>query len=145
MAHLYAFTAYDALWLSGLTYVSSNQSSDIGILKRTLIKTASTYDGATGLTVLNEAGDRRSAGYDFWVINETNGSFNWLSNIRKPHLLELDVKITAVLNKMDHDLSHAALELSETDMGDDRARKILGIFAFQIRMLLIVRPLTGME
>lgn len=56
MAHLYAFTAYDALWLSTLTYVSSNQSSDIEILKRTLIKTASTYDGATGLTVLNEAG-----------------------------------------------------------------------------------------
>lgn|GEM_PF-524246 len=130
MSYLYAFTAYDALWLSTLTYIASNKSSDVNILKKTLVNTASSYDGATGLIMLNDAGDRKFASYDFWMINETNGTFAWerVANYQtnvSPILRELDNNITIVLDKMDEDLSRAAHELSRTDLQSADARKII--------------------
>lgn len=130
MAYLYSFTAYDALWLSTLTYINSNKSSDVNVLKKTLVNTASSYDGATGLILLNEAGDRQFASYDIWMINETNGTFVWervakyQTNI-PPILMELDMNITTVLDKMDENLSRSANELSKTDVQNADARKIL--------------------
>ncbi len=124
--HLYALTAYDALWLSALAYISSNGSSDVNVLKKALIETASSYDGATGPTILNEAGDRRFASYDFWAVNETGGRFNWFVKYTgDPVLTELDVKITTIFNKIDNDLSNASLMISKTGLNGTDARNIL--------------------
>ena len=38
---------------------------------------AEQYYGATGWTVLNEAGDRKFGSYDFFVLVEDNGNFQW--------------------------------------------------------------------
>lgn len=76
-AHVFGLVAYDALWLSTLTYTASNKSTDINVLKKVLTQIAASYQGATGLTELNEAGDRRFTTYDIWAIRETNGTFNW--------------------------------------------------------------------
>jgi len=46
-------------------------------LKKSLIKTAASFNGATGLTEFNEAGDRKFASYDFWAIKEKDGIFAW--------------------------------------------------------------------
>lgn len=75
--HVFGLVAYDALWLSVLTYMASDKSTDVNVLKKTLVKTAGSYQGATGVTELNEAGDRRFATYDIWAIQEKNGTFNW--------------------------------------------------------------------
>ncbi len=75
--HVFGLVAYDALWLSVLTYIASDKSTDVNVLKKTFVKTAGSYQGATGVTELNEAGDRRFATYDIWAIREKNGTFNW--------------------------------------------------------------------
>lgn len=76
-AHAFGIIAYDALWLATLTYIDSNKSTDINVLKKSLIKTAASFNGATGSITLNEAGDRKFASYDFWAINEKDGVFAW--------------------------------------------------------------------
>ncbi|MCZ7355763.1 MAG: penicillin-binding protein activator [Candidatus Methanoperedens sp.] len=76
-AHPFGIIAYDALWLATLTYIDSNKSADINVLKKTLIRTAASFSGATGSTEFNEAGDRKFASYDFWVIKEKHGLFTW--------------------------------------------------------------------
>lgn len=77
MAHALCIPAYDALWLATLTYVDSNKSTDINMLKKTLVQTAASFNGATGPTEFNEAGDRKFASYDFWAIKEKDGVFTW--------------------------------------------------------------------
>jgi branched-chain amino acid transport system substrate-binding protein len=81
-AHAFGIVAYDALWVAALTYIDSNKSADINVLKNTLIKTAASFNGATGSTELNEAGDRKFASYDFWVIKEKDGVFTWESTAK---------------------------------------------------------------
>lgn len=76
-AHAFGIIAYDALWLATLTYIDSNKSSDINVLKKTLTKTAASFSGATGPIALNEAGDRKIASYDFWAVKENDGIYKW--------------------------------------------------------------------
>jgi len=76
-SHAFGIIAYDALWVSTLTYIASNKNADINVLKKALVQTAATYNGATGLTAFNAAGDREFASYDFWAIKEKNGVFDW--------------------------------------------------------------------
>ena len=75
----YAELAYDALWVAALTYdkvVGANQKTtehnNINVLSKTLLRVASYYDGITGKTHLNDAGDRTSGSYDFWSITRKN-------------------------------------------------------------------------
>ena len=75
----YAELAYDALWVAALTYdkvVGANQKTtdhnNINVLSKTLPRVASYYDGITGKTLLNDAGDRISGSYDFWSITRKN-------------------------------------------------------------------------
>lgn len=75
--HAFGIIAYDALWLATLTFIDSNKSADISVLKKTLIKTAASLNGASGLTEFNEAGDRKFASYDFWAIKEKKGVLAW--------------------------------------------------------------------
>jgi ABC-type branched-subunit amino acid transport system substrate-binding protein len=63
--------------VSTLTYIASNKNTDINVLKKALVQTAASYNGATGLTAFNAAGDRKFASYDFWAIKEKNGVFEW--------------------------------------------------------------------
>ncbi len=77
MPHALCIPAYDALWLATLTYVESNKSTDINMLKKTLIQTAASFSGVMGPTEFNEAGDRKFASYDFWAIKEKGGVFTW--------------------------------------------------------------------
>jgi branched-chain amino acid transport system substrate-binding protein len=48
-------------------YVASGAPLDIERLKRALRTAAATGYGATGWTVLNEAGDRRYGNFDLWA------------------------------------------------------------------------------
>ena len=74
-----AFTlaAYDALWVLARTYIDSEISDDFSIFKKSFIKNAASYFGATGWTILNEAGDRKYGNYDFWSVDDTGGTYLW--------------------------------------------------------------------
>ncbi|MCX5998023.1 MAG: penicillin-binding protein activator, partial [Chloroflexi bacterium] len=72
----YSLAAYDALRILALAYLVAG-SGDFDALENAFVETAKSYYGATGWTILNEAGDRRYGDYDFWTIREEDGSFVW--------------------------------------------------------------------
>lgn len=74
---------YDAVWLAGLASVYSEKNTngyDIAYLADNFLDIAGSYNGITGNTILNEAGDRKYGSYDFWIVmtNVTNPElFYW--------------------------------------------------------------------
>jgi branched-chain amino acid transport system substrate-binding protein len=77
----YAEIAYDALWIVALTNDKASAQADADTLRKTLIETTDSYEGITGDTLLNNAGDRSSGSYDFWAItrnDDNNGiGYEW--------------------------------------------------------------------
>lgn len=67
--HTYAFSAYDIVWILGLTMFDAN-SNDVNDLKPIISDIASNYNGALGNTKLNEAGDLDTSNYDIWGIRD---------------------------------------------------------------------------
>ena len=65
----YAFAAYDAVWLLGLSMldVESVDSTDI---ESTLVDTSQFYTGTLGDLTFNDAGDLVSDNYDVWFVQE---------------------------------------------------------------------------
>jgi branched-chain amino acid transport system substrate-binding protein len=83
----YAEVAYDALWIAAMTYnQTGNNQVDADTLRRVFVETANSYDGITGKTLLNYAGDRSIGSYDLWTItrhynnNNTEGesTYQWM-------------------------------------------------------------------
>ncbi|MGB8935204.1 MAG: penicillin-binding protein activator [Candidatus Nitrosopolaris sp.] len=72
----YAEVAYDALWVGALTEKATTASNDINYLKKTFLRIANSYNGITGDTSLNEAGDRKYGDYDFWAVRAINANKN---------------------------------------------------------------------
>ena len=78
----YSYPAYDALWVAALTEnATKGLTNNVDTLKRTFMQISDSYNGATGNTSLNAAGDRKYAHYDFWIVKEdapaNNNSFHW--------------------------------------------------------------------
>jgi branched-chain amino acid transport system substrate-binding protein len=69
-----ALTAYDAVWVAGL---SALVADDPAGLRRAVPRTAEHYFGVSGWTALNPAGDRDAADYDFWALADQDGSLVW--------------------------------------------------------------------
>jgi branched-chain amino acid transport system substrate-binding protein len=86
----YASVAYDVLWIAALTENSVKNVHDTNnYLRNTLVKIANSYNGITGNTSLNQAGDRKYGDYDFWAIrnaDNTYGTFAW--KVVSKYLLE---------------------------------------------------------
>jgi branched-chain amino acid transport system substrate-binding protein len=74
-----ALTAYDAVWIAGLSLVVNDEPT---ALRSTVLQTADHYFGASGWTQLNRAGDREAADYDFWSVGDMAGQPTWQ---RGPH------------------------------------------------------------
>ena len=64
----FAYGAFDAVWLVGLTMLHT-QSSDADVIKDNIIQVAQGYDGIIGNADLNEAGDLTDANFDIWIIS----------------------------------------------------------------------------
>jgi branched-chain amino acid transport system substrate-binding protein len=73
----YAMAVYDAVWVVARAYIASGATPDIGRLKQAFTTAAARHYGATGWTVLNEAGDRRHGDFDFWAIRLQDGVPRW--------------------------------------------------------------------
>jgi branched-chain amino acid transport system substrate-binding protein len=72
----YAEVAYDAFWVAALTENATAGTSDINYLKKAFLQIANSYNGITGDTSLNRAGDRKHGDYDFWAIKRSDGNSN---------------------------------------------------------------------
>jgi len=65
---IYAFAAYDAIWLATMTFLKTGVDADIETLKASFMAEAENFYGVSGWNALNTAGDRAWATYDFWGI-----------------------------------------------------------------------------
>ena len=74
--HFCATAAYDAVWLAALSAAAVG-TEDLDSFKLALATIADSYEGATGRTTLDAAGDRADAAYDVWAIEEENGQYVW--------------------------------------------------------------------
>jgi branched-chain amino acid transport system substrate-binding protein len=74
---IYALVTYDALWLTVMTYLKSDQPVSVDKYKDLFVHECDNYFGSTGWTRLNEAGDREYATYDFWGIVMFLNAFEW--------------------------------------------------------------------
>lgn len=71
-----AFNAYDALWIAAKASLATGTNKP-DALKKALMQEAGHYFGATGWTVLNEAGDRKFGDIDFWAVEVTRADPEW--------------------------------------------------------------------
>ena len=72
----FALAAYDALMVGYDTLLKAGGAGP-ATLRRQLTDAANAYDGLTGRTTLNAAGDRASASYDFWAVCRVGGGLGW--------------------------------------------------------------------
>ena len=70
MPDTYALSVYDAVWVAALAYLRTGIDCTIGDLKTAFVRQANGYQGITGSTSLNSAGDRKFGNYDFWAIRD---------------------------------------------------------------------------
>ena len=80
----YAYSAYDGVWLLGLT-IQQNQSLDSDILKQNIADVAEKHEGGIGYIILNDNGDLDRADYELWSVSddgqwELSGRYDASSN-----------------------------------------------------------------
>ena len=78
-ADAFALSAYDALFvvqlaLRDLKFLKKSFAN----LKATFVGEASRYQGVTGSTALDPAGDRLNGDFDFWAVRPHNGNYTWV-------------------------------------------------------------------
>ena len=73
---------YDSIWVTTLAKVETNNTKDIETLKQALYDISNSYNGITGLTTLDNTGNRIHGIYEFWTVemdkNNTN-RFEWIN------------------------------------------------------------------
>jgi branched-chain amino acid transport system substrate-binding protein len=78
-----ALAAYDAVWLAALSAMIAG-TEDATAFKRALVDVAAAYEGTTGPTAFDAAGDRGDAAYDVWAIVDEGGALVWKVVSRAP-------------------------------------------------------------
>jgi branched-chain amino acid transport system substrate-binding protein len=72
-ADAFALSTYDALFVVQLALVHAKPEKNFDNFKAAFINEAAHYNGVTGSTALDAAGDRNSGDFDFWAVR-LNGS-----------------------------------------------------------------------
>jgi branched-chain amino acid transport system substrate-binding protein len=73
----FALSVYDIAWTLARAYLNTEDPNDIEAFKNEFILAAKQFNGITGSTELNDAGDRKFANFEFWGVREENGVFIW--------------------------------------------------------------------
>jgi branched-chain amino acid transport system substrate-binding protein len=73
----FALAAYDALVVLHTAIESAGVDADAESIGAAFVTAAEDHTGLTGPTVLNEAGDRASASFDFWSVCRAASAFVW--------------------------------------------------------------------
>jgi branched-chain amino acid transport system substrate-binding protein len=73
----FALAAYDSLMVVARAVQMTGHLPQGWALRPQVIRSAQSYVGLTGPTVLNKAGDRVTGAYEFFQVEPLNGGFNW--------------------------------------------------------------------
>ncbi|HEX4696300.1 MAG TPA: penicillin-binding protein activator [Candidatus Udaeobacter sp.] len=77
-ADAFALSTYDALFVVQLALVHANPQNNFGNFKAAFVDEAGHYQGVTGPTTLDAAGDRLNGDFDFWAVQLQSGSYTWV-------------------------------------------------------------------
>lgn len=72
----FALAVYDAAWVATKAIVAAGIANPFA-LADAFVAAAENHHGATGLTSLNAAGDRRFGNFDFWAVRDVGGQKRW--------------------------------------------------------------------
>lgn len=74
----FALSAYDALFVVDLALQRPKPLKNFDRFKAEFIEEADHYQGITGSTALDAAGDRLNGDFDFWAVRLRNGNYTWV-------------------------------------------------------------------
>jgi branched-chain amino acid transport system substrate-binding protein len=74
----FALSAYDALFVVNLALQRPKPLKNFDRFKAEFIEEAEHYQGVTGSTALDAAGDRETGDFDFWAVRLRNGNYTWV-------------------------------------------------------------------
>jgi len=77
-ADAFALSTYDALYVVQLALVHAKPEKNFANFKAAFVDEADHYQGITGSTALDAAGDRLNGDYDFWAVRLRDGSYTWV-------------------------------------------------------------------
>jgi branched-chain amino acid transport system substrate-binding protein len=74
----FALSTYDALFVVNLALQHPNALKNLARFKAEFIEEADHYQGITGSTALDAAGDRLNGDFDFWAVRLRNDNYTWV-------------------------------------------------------------------
>ena len=77
-ADAFALSAYDALFVVQNALVHANPQKNFGNFKGAFVNEADHFNGVTGSTALDAAGDRENGDFDFWAVRLQDARATWV-------------------------------------------------------------------
>lgn len=78
-ADAFTLAAYDALWMMAKMIEQNKGAFEDPFAQWDAFENiAQQYNGATGSIMLNPEGDRANGSFDYWGLEWTNGTYNWV-------------------------------------------------------------------
>ena len=77
-ADAFALSAYDALFVVQLALVHADPQKNFDNFKAAFVNEAGHYNGVTGSTALDAAGDRENGDFDFWAVRLSGATPIWV-------------------------------------------------------------------
>jgi len=77
-ADAFALSAYDALFVVQLALVHAKPQKNFDNFKAAFVDEADHYNGVTGSTALDAAGDRQNGDFDFWAVRLRGATATWV-------------------------------------------------------------------
>jgi len=74
----FALSVYDGLFVVNLALQRPKPLKNFDRFKAAFIEEADHYQGVTGSTALDAAGDRLNGDFDFWAVRLRNGNYTWV-------------------------------------------------------------------
>ena len=74
----FALSAYDALFVVQRALEDVGDLRNFAAFKAAFVDEANAYEGVTGSTALDAAGDRLKRDFDFWAVQLQGGGYGWL-------------------------------------------------------------------
>src|SRR6184192_4148755 len=74
----FALSAYDALFVLQRALEDVGDLRNFASFKAAFVDEANAYEGVTGSTALDAAGDRLNSDFDFWSVRPQGGGYGWV-------------------------------------------------------------------
>jgi ABC-type branched-subunit amino acid transport system substrate-binding protein len=79
LSDAYTLAAYDAMFvISKLVDNETGIPGSAASLQSAFINASNGFSGATGVISLNENGDRSSGSFNYWGLENVNGTYQWV-------------------------------------------------------------------